>query len=99
MRHVQERLVPILSHVPGFQAFSLVEVGDNHVTFISTFHTQGDAKASAHLTRNWLAEHADCMREVTQVAAGELRVLGEPVRVPPTIQYEEELQGLFGYAQ
>ena len=99
IRHVQERLVPLLSHVPGFRAFSLMEAGDNDVIFIITFHTQGDAIASAHLTRNWLAEHADCMREVTQVAAGELRVLGEPVRVPPIIRYEEELLGLFGYAQ
>ena len=39
IQHVQERLVPLLSHVPGSRAFSLVEAGDNHVTFISTFHT------------------------------------------------------------
>jgi hypothetical protein len=76
-----------------------VEVADNTVTFISTFHTQGDARASAYLTRRWIAEHADFVQEMTQVAAGELRVLNEPVRVPQSIQYEEELQGLFGYAQ
>jgi hypothetical protein len=99
IQHVQERLVPLLSHVPGFRDFSLVEIGDNHVTFIITFHTQGDARAPAQLMRSWIAEHADFMQEVTQVAAGELRVLGEPVRVPPTIRYEEELLGLFGYAQ
>jgi hypothetical protein len=99
IRHVQGRLVPILSHAPGFRAFSLVEAGDNNVTFIITFHKQGDARASAHLTRNWIAEHADFMQEVTTVAAGELRVQNKPVRVPPTIRYEEELLGLFGYAQ
>ncbi len=59
IQHVQERLVPLLNHVPGFRAFSLVEAGDNNVTFISTFHTLADAKASARLTRCWIAEHTE----------------------------------------
>ncbi len=32
----QERLVPLLNHVPGFRAFTLMEAGDNNVIFIST---------------------------------------------------------------
>ena len=81
------------------RAFSLVEVGDNTVTFISTFHTLSDAQASSRLTNGWIVENSDFIQWVTTVAAGELRVLGEPVRVPPTIRYGEELQGLFGYSQ
>ena len=99
IQHVQERLVPLLNHVPGYRAFSLAEAGDNNVTFISTFDTLADAKASARLTRGWIAEHTEFfIQEVTKVAAGQLRVHNAPVRLLPTIQDEEERQGLFGYA-
>src|SRR5512135_755639 len=57
IKRVQERLVPLLNHVPGFRAFTLMEEGDNNVTFISTFHTLADAKASARITRDWHTEH------------------------------------------
>lgn len=100
IQHVQERLVPLLSHVPGFRAFSLAETEDNSVTLIGTFHTLADAKASARLTGCWIAEHTKFfIQEVTKLAAGQLRVQNEPVRLPLTIQDKEELQGLFGYAQ
>ena len=74
IQHVQERLVPLLKHVPGFRAFSLAEAGDNHVTFISTFDTLADAKASARMTRGWIAEHTGFfIQEVTKLAAGQLK--------------------------
>ena len=76
------------------RAFSLVEVGDNTVTFISTFHTLADAQASARLTRGWIVEHTDFIQEVTKVSAGQLRVRNEPVRLSST-DYEEVLQGTF----
>jgi hypothetical protein len=76
------------------RAFSLVEVGDNTVTFISTFHTLSDAQASSGLTRGWIVENTDFIQEVTQVSAGQLRVGNEPVRVSSS-DYEELLQGTF----
>jgi hypothetical protein len=76
------------------RAFSLVEVGDNTVTFISTFHTLADAQASARLTRGWIVEHTDFIQKVTKVAAGRLRVRNKPVRLSST-DYEEVLQGTF----
>ncbi|TMD82130.1 MAG: hypothetical protein E6I79_16095, partial [Chloroflexi bacterium] len=57
IQRVQERLVPLLNRMPGFRAFSLMEAGDNHVTFISTFNKFADAKASARLTNDWHTEH------------------------------------------
>jgi len=100
IQHVQERLVPLLNHVPGFRAFSLVEAGDNNVTFIGTFHALADAKASARLTRDWIAKNTEFfIQGVTTLAAGQVRVPNEPVCLPPTIQDGKELQGLFGYAQ
>ena len=75
IQRVQERLVPLLNRVPGFRAFSLMEAGDNHVTFISTFNKFADAKASARLTNDWHTEHLNVfIQEYTRIAAGEVRV-------------------------
>jgi hypothetical protein len=94
IQHVQERLVPLLNHVPGFRAFSLMEVGDNNVTFISTFLTLTDAQSSSRLTRGWIVEHTDFIQEVTKVSAGQLRVPNEPARISST-DYVELLRGTF----
>ncbi len=71
IQRVQERLVPLLNHVPGFRAFTLMEAGDNNVTFISTFNTFADAKASARLTNDWHTEHLNVfIQEYTKSIQG-----------------------------
>ena len=75
IQRVQERLVPLLNRVPGFRAFSLMEAGDNNVSFISTFNKFADAKASARLTKDWHTEHLNVfIQRYTRIAAGEVRV-------------------------
>ena len=75
IKHVQERLVPLLNHVPGFHAFTLMENGDTNVIFISAFRTFADAKASARLTQEWYTKHLNVfIRKYTRVAAGQMRV-------------------------
>ena len=75
IQRVLERLVPLLNHVPGFLAFTLLEAGDNNVTFISTFNKFADAKASARLTQEWHTEHLNSfIQKYTKIAEGEVRV-------------------------
>jgi hypothetical protein len=75
IQRVQDRLVPLLNHVPGFRAFTLLEAGDNNVIFISTFNKFADAKASARLTNDWHSEHLNVfIQEYTRIAAGQVRV-------------------------
>ena len=75
IQRVQERLVPLLNHVPGFRAFTLMEAGDNNVTFISTFNKFADAKASARLTQDWHTEHLNVfIQRYTRIAAGQVRI-------------------------
>jgi len=94
IQDVQERLVPILSRVPGFRDYSLVEVGDNEVAVTSTFNTFADAKASARLTRDWLVEHTEFFQEVSTLVTGEVRVHSTSDRLPPTNELEL-LRGVF----
>ena len=95
IRDVQERLVPIINQVPGFRAYSLLEVGDNEVVVISTFHTIADARASARLTGEWVTEHTEFfIQGYSKLAAGQVRVQSELARLSPTGR-EELLQGCF----
>ena len=75
IQRVQERLIPLLNRVPGFRAFTLLESGDNNVTFISTFNKFADAKASARLTNDWHTEHLNVyIQWYTRIAAGHVKV-------------------------
>ncbi len=75
IQRVQERLIPLLNRVPGFRAFTLLESGDNNVTFISAFNTLADARASVRLTNDWHDEQLNVfIQGYTRLAAGEVRV-------------------------
>ncbi len=95
IRDVQERLIPIINRVPGFRAYSLLEVGDNEVVVISTFNTLADAKVSARLTGEWVTEHTDLfIQGFLKLAAGQVRVQSEAAHLSP-VSREELLQGCF----
>ncbi|TMD99930.1 MAG: hypothetical protein E6I80_27160 [Chloroflexi bacterium] len=75
IRHVQESLVPLLNHVPGFRAYLLVDAGENEVAIVSTFDTLADAKAAAPLTKKWVAEYAESfIQGSSKIAAGQVKV-------------------------
>lgn len=93
IQDVQARLVPLLNRVPGLRDYTLVEVADNEVVIISTFHTLADAKASARLTKDWLVEHAKFFQEIATIVAGEVRVYSRSERLP--LNQEELLRGAF----
>ncbi len=82
IQDVQTRLVPLLNHVPGFRAYSLLDVSDNDVVVISTFSTLADAKASARLTGEWVADHAEiCIQGYAKLTAGVERVHSESTEI------------------
>ena len=82
IQDVQTRLVPFLNHVPGFRSYSLLDVSDNDVVVISTFNTLADAKASARLTGEWVAEHAEiCIQGYAKLTAGVERVHSESTEI------------------
>jgi heme-degrading monooxygenase HmoA len=95
IHHVQKSLVPIISQVPGFRAYSLVEVGDNEVVAISSFDSLADAKAAARQTAGWVAEHTEWFFQgISKPMAGEVRVQSGPTHLPQT-SHEGYLQGVF----
>jgi len=93
--HVQRSLVPILNRVPGFRAYSLVEIGDHEVVAISSFDSLADAKVAARQTAGWVAEHTEWFFQgVSKPMAGEVRIQSWPAYLPQT-SHVGYLQGVF----
>ena len=91
IQQVQKGLVPIISLVPGFKAYYLVDIGDNEVAVISMFETLADAQASAKKTVNWVAEHTDLyFQGFSKPMAGLVRV-----QIDAALSREELLRGVF----
>ncbi len=89
IQDVQERLVPLLGHVPGFRTFSQLESGDYNVTCICTYHTFADAKAAARLVGDCLSQISEsCMQGEAKKIAGQVRVHSESTPLPLTLQKE-----------
>ncbi len=89
IQDMQERLVPLLDHVPGFRTFSLVDSEDHNVTCICTYHTLADAKAAARLTSACLSQFSEsCIQGRAKRTAGQVRVHSESTRLPLAPQEE-----------
>ncbi|HZS78769.1 MAG TPA: antibiotic biosynthesis monooxygenase [Ktedonobacteraceae bacterium] len=76
VRRVENGLVPILSSVPGFVEYDVVQVGEDVGLTISFFETQEQAEESNRRAADWVKENlaplAAGPHEI--VAVGEVRV-------------------------
>ena len=56
IKMVDERLLPKLSELPGFNGYSLVDAGDGVVTSVGFFDTAAQADESTRIAAGWLRE-------------------------------------------
>lgn len=95
IRHVQKSLVPIISRVPGFREYSLVELGDDEVVTISIFDSLADAKEAGRRTAGWVGEHTELFFQgFSKAMTGQVRVYSGPACLQHP-NHEELLQGVF----
>jgi hypothetical protein len=57
LQRVREGFVPLISQVPGFEAYYVLQVRNDEVVSISLFDTQGGAEESVRRAAAWVAEH------------------------------------------
>jgi heme-degrading monooxygenase HmoA len=76
VRLVEEELVPLISSVPGFVEYDVVQVGEDVGITISVFETQEQVEESNRRAAEWVKTHlvplATGPHEI--VAVGEVRV-------------------------
>jgi heme-degrading monooxygenase HmoA len=70
VRRVEHGLVPILSSVPGFVEYDVVQVGEDVGVTISVFETQEQAEESNRRAAEWVKEN------LAPLAAGPLEIVG-----------------------
>jgi hypothetical protein len=72
-RRVADNLIPMLRGFPGFQSYSVVDLGRGTVASISVFDTRDDAESATTRVRTIVQEHlADLLPNPPEVMIGEL---------------------------
>jgi hypothetical protein len=76
VKKVEDTLVPILSNVPGFSGYYLVEAGNGVVSSISFFDTAEHAEQSNHAASDWVREQKleTAIPNPPKVTSGEVMV-------------------------
>jgi len=68
-RRIENGLVPILSRVPGFVEYDVVQVGEDEGLTISVYETQEQVEESNRRAAEWVREH------LVPLAAGPLEIV------------------------
>ena len=56
LKKVDEKLLPVLSELPGFSGYSLVDAGNGVMTSVGFFDTAAQADESTRVAASWLRE-------------------------------------------
>jgi hypothetical protein len=72
-RRVVENLIPTLRGFPGFQSYSIIDLGGGSAASISVFDTQDHAESATERVRSVVREHlVDLLPNPPEVTIGEL---------------------------
>ncbi len=75
---VEDGFIPIVSKLPGFVSYMVIDAGDGIVASISVFDDQEAAERSNAAAAEWVRENlADVVKQVPDITAGEI-VLAAP---------------------
>jgi len=78
---VEDGFVPLISKLPGFVSYMVVDAGDGAVASISIFESEEAAEQSNAAAAQWVKESlADVIKRPPEITAGEI-VLAAPT--PP----------------
>jgi len=72
-RRVNEGLVPLISQIPGFLAYSWVDAGGGVLLSINLFATKAGAEEANRLAPDWVRQHiATLLPNPPRITAGEV---------------------------
>ena len=75
MRRVQEGFVPLISQVPGFQAYYALKVREDEAVPISTLDTQAGAEESVRRAAVWVANNLATLNQgLPEITVGHVSV-------------------------
>jgi len=72
-RRVEGGLVPILSKLPGFASYLVIDPGDGGVISLTAFRDRAAAEQSSQEARNWVQQNlAELVSGAPEVTTGEV---------------------------
>ncbi|HZU03161.1 MAG TPA: antibiotic biosynthesis monooxygenase [Ktedonobacteraceae bacterium] len=75
MRRVQEGFVPLISRVPGFRVYYVLQVRDDEVISVSIFDSQAGAEESVRRAADWVAKNlSSFIQGLPEVTVGYVRI-------------------------
>jgi hypothetical protein len=75
IRKVKEGFIPIVSSVPGFVAYYLVNIGEDTMMTVSIFQDKAGAEESGNRAADWVkADLAPLMAGPLEIMVGEVAV-------------------------
>ena len=73
IRQVNEGFVPLISDMPGFVAYVLLNAGQGEIGSVSVFEDQKSAEESSRLAEEWVEQHLGSLLPTSpDYAAGEV---------------------------
>lgn len=70
---VEDGFVPIISRLPGFVSYMVIDAGDGVVASVSVFESEEAAEQSNAAAAQWVKENlSDVISEAAEITAGEI---------------------------
>ena len=70
---VEDGFVPIISRLPGFVSYMVIDAGDGVVASVSVFESEEAAEQSNAAASQWVKESlSDVISEAAEITAGEI---------------------------
>jgi hypothetical protein len=84
VKQVDETLVPLLSKLPGFGSYQLIDAGHGVMTSISCFDTAEHGAESTRVSATWTRDQGleDALPKPPRMTSGTVVVEKEAVHVP-----------------
>jgi quinol monooxygenase YgiN len=79
IRRISEEFVPIISKVPGFLDYHVLDAGNGVLTSISRFGDKAGAEESNRLAANWVKTLGSLLPNPPQITAGHMVVEHHPL--------------------
>ena len=84
VKQVDDSLVPLLSKLPGFGSYQLIDAGHGVMVSISCFDTAAQGEESTRVSASWVRDQGleDALPKAPRTMSGTIVVEKEAVRVP-----------------
>jgi hypothetical protein len=77
VQRINDGFVPIVSQVPGFVGYYVIDAGDGVIASVSVFEDRAGADESIQRAANWVKDMTDLIPSPPQITAGDVRVSKE----------------------